>query len=103
MNVDYAYVVGLLIGGVISTYLLNLLILYVLLKKYRHTVLGVWLAIAVTLAISTILRGYGMQDGGPAPLFFESFVSRLFPCAFVAAIELSLLAKRRSRTEGSSQ
>lgn len=92
-----AFTIGFLIGGLISTYLINVLVLFVLLRKYCRTVLGIWTAVAITLTIRTIVQGYGMQDGGPAPLFLESFLSSLFPCAFIAAIELSLLAKRRGR------
>lgn len=97
------FAIGFIIGGLISTYLINLLVLFVLLRKYCRTVLGIWAAVAITLTIRTIVQGYGMQDGGPSPLFLESFLSSLFPCAFVAAVELSLLAKKRLRAEGSGQ
>ena len=93
MNIDFF--LGALIGGFASTYVMNLLFLYVVLRKWRQSISGVYAAIILTLATRSILGGYGYQDDGLSPLFMEAFLNSLLPAALVLSLELTLLARMR--------
>lgn len=88
------FTAGTFFGGFVAVAVLTAIILHVILRKYRNTLLGVFLAGAIALTIMTLLGGYGFQDEAPNPLFLEAFMTYFVPLLAVMVIELSLLTKR---------
>ena len=88
-----------LVGALIGTYLLLRLLMFVC-RKLRRRPNGA-LEIAsmgvLTLAVCTVVGGFGMQDDGPEPLFYHAFFTYYGPAMTVTVIELvRLTAKARS-------
>ena len=92
------YKLAFLVGCLLGTYLLLRLLMLVC-RKLRRRPNGA-LEIAsmgiLTLAVSTVVGGYGMKDGGPEPLFYHAFFTYYGPAMTVTVIELvRVTASRR--------
>ena len=48
----------------------------------------------LTLAVCTVVGGFGMQDNGPEPLFYHAFFTYYGPAMTVTVIELVRLTAK---------
>ena len=84
------YTLAFMAGALVGAYLLLRVLMFVCRKLRRRpngtpeiASMGV-----LTLAVCTVARGYGMQDGGPEPLFYHAFLGYYGPAMAVTVIEL---------------
>ena len=68
-----AYWVGAAFGGLVLTYLLTRLGLW-LTKKMGDNQRRIWIVYAVTFALTVVLGGLGFADGGPPRFVFAAAI-----------------------------
>ena len=88
------------LGGVLSAYLLLRLLMFgyrKLRQEANDSLEIVWLSI-LTLAVVTVVGGYGMKDGAPEPVFAQALATFFGPVMTATVIELV----RASSAHGSS-
>ena len=91
------YMLASLVGGLLGTYLLLRLLMLVYRKLRRvpngaPEIAGMGI---LTWAFCTVVGGYGMQDDGPEPLFYQAFFKFYGPAMAVTVIELVRLTVSR--------
>ena len=92
------YMLASLVGGLMGAYVLIRLLMLVCRKLRRvpngaPEIAGMGI---LTWAFCTVVGGFGMQDDGPEPLFYQAFFKYYGPAMAVTVIELvRLTASRR--------
>ena len=91
------YKLAFLVGGLLGTYLILRLLMLVYRKLRRvpndaPEIAGMGI---LTWAFCTVVGGYGMQDDGPEPLFYQAFFTYYGPAMTVTVVELVRLAANR--------
>ena len=86
-----AYTLGFFVGACLGSYLFLRLFMFIL-SKIRRGPTNHFLRIsamgALCLGFSTIVGGYGFQNGASAPLFLDAFRTYFMPVVIVTGIEL---------------
>ena len=90
------YQLAFAVGALFVSFLVLGLLLYICEKLRRKPngpkqIAGMGL---LSLIISTVLGGFGMQDGGPEPMFSMAFVSYFGPVMTATVIHLMRLCIR---------
>ena len=82
------------VGGLVAAYLLLRLLLIVCRKLRRGPNPEIEIASMgiLALAVCTVIGGYGMQDGGPEPVFHQAFYLYFGPAMAATVIELVRVA-----------
>ena len=91
--------IGHFIGSLFSSYLILRFCMYVF-KIYRKKPNGMTQIVimgVITLGINTIIAGFGLQDGGPKPLFVLAFYQYLGPVVIATTIELARHKKKLNK------
>jgi hypothetical protein len=81
-----AVFIGQFVGGLVATYLLSRLCLWAA-AKFNRSWPGILAAHGGSLALATIVAGYGYADGGP-PQFFYAFSAYLLPQVVWLVVDL---------------
>jgi len=87
------------VGAIFGVYLISRFVRLAF-GKNKRTYKAALIADSVTLAIATIVGGYGIADGGP-PVFQQAFSAYFLPVAIVLAFDLvnAYAISRKTRNE----
>ena len=99
MTTNVPALIGHFIGSLFTSYLILRFCMYVC-KNYRKKPNGMTQIVimgVLTLGIDTIIAGFGLQDGGPKPLFVLAFYQYLGPVVIATTIELVRHKNNRTR------
>ncbi len=90
---------GFTLGGVLGAYLLLRFLMFgyrKLNQEANDSLEIVWLSI-LTLAVVTVVGGYGMKNGAPEPVFDQALATYFGPVMAATVIELVRLHRRTVR------
>lgn len=90
MTTNVPALMGHFIGSLFTSYLILRFCMYVCknLRKQPNGMTQIVIMGLLTLVIDTIIAGFGLQDGGPKPLFELAFYQYLGPVVIATTIEL---------------
>lgn len=86
------YIIGAVVGGLLITFLIRRFWLWAL-KRIQDEKLRVFIAAALTLALSSVIGGLGYADGGP-PRFLYAAMIYVVPTIMWLVVDLFAIKGR---------